>query len=100
MTMALSCAGWIATILLFCLPWPSFAERLPFTAYDTRDGLASDIVSAAAEDAQGFLWIGTYRGLSRFDGRGFRSFGREQGLNANKVTSLAVDRDGTISAAR
>lgn len=36
--------------------------------WTTRDGLPSDTVTALAEDADGYLWIGTDAGLARFDG--------------------------------
>lgn len=73
------------------------AEHLPFVHYTTADGLPSNELSAVIEDRRGFLWIGSYRGLSRFDGRGFRNFGKEHGLDkSTNITSLAVAPDGAI----
>jgi len=74
----------------------SSAERLSFTTYSATQGLFANDVNAAIEDAQGFLWIGTDKGLWRFDGWSFRSFGKELGLTKTNVTSLAMERDGTL----
>ena len=32
------------------------------------DGLSNDFITDIAQDGQGFVWIGTQAGLSRFDG--------------------------------
>jgi ligand-binding sensor domain-containing protein/signal transduction histidine kinase len=72
------------------------AQRLPFTTYTTSQGLAGDRVTSAVEDAQGLLWIGTDKGLSRFDGMAFRTFDRRNGLRNDYVTSIALGRDGTL----
>ena len=84
-----------AAILL--APCPARAERLPLAHYTTAHGLPSNDLSVVVEDARGFLWIGSYRGLSRFDGRGFRNFGRDHGLDkSTNVTSLAAAPDDSI----
>lgn len=36
--------------------------------YDTRHGLRNPDITALAQDARGFLWIGSNGGLARFDG--------------------------------
>jgi ligand-binding sensor domain-containing protein len=82
-----------ATALL-CCGAPSRAEHLPLTTYTTSQGLAGNDVDAAVEDARGFLWVATERGLSRFDGREFRNFGKDRGLSDERVTSLVLAPDG------
>ncbi|WP_421878061.1 two-component regulator propeller domain-containing protein [Marinoscillum sp.] len=42
--------------------------------YTTRDGLASNTVYAVAQDNLGYIWFGTSRGLSRFDGQRFVNY--------------------------
>jgi ligand-binding sensor domain-containing protein len=39
-----------------------------------RDELPQAAVLALAQDRQGYLWIGTYEGLVRFDGVRFATF--------------------------
>lgn len=36
--------------------------------YTTREGLPNDVITALTKDQEGFLWIGTNKGLVRFDG--------------------------------
>ncbi len=57
-----------------------------FTYYTTRDGLPSNHIRSLAGDAKGTLWIGTNRGLSRFDPRAktFRNFDISDGLPDNE----------------
>ena len=42
--------------------------------YTTRDGLASNVVNTIIQDRQGYLWLGTNHGLTRFDGHRFDNF--------------------------
>jgi ligand-binding sensor domain-containing protein/anti-sigma regulatory factor (Ser/Thr protein kinase) len=74
----------------------ALAQRLPLRAYSTADGLAGDAISALLPDSRGFLWVGTFTGLSRFDGREFRTFGAADGLPHPMVNALLEDRDGVI----
>jgi ligand-binding sensor domain-containing protein/signal transduction histidine kinase len=39
-----------------------------FSTFTTRQGLPSDSVYSIAQDRAGFIWIGTFGGLARFDG--------------------------------
>ena len=60
---------------------PATAELKPLTQYhleswQTRDGLPTNGIRALAQDADGFLWLGTDAGLVRFDGVEFRTFDR------------------------
>jgi ligand-binding sensor domain-containing protein len=44
-----------------------------------------------ARDKDGFIWVGTETGLSRFDGTHFRNFYTDDGLPDNEITKLFVD---------
>ena len=72
------------------------AERLPFTTFSSFGSRVYTDVNVVVEDRQGFLWLGTEKGLERFDGRNFRHFGKEQGLTKTNVTSLAFAGDGAL----
>ena len=48
------------------------------SAWTARDGLRG-IVSALAQTADGFLWVGTTEGLYRFDGMTFEAYKPETG---------------------
>src|SRR6187551_1343596 len=41
---------------------------------DTEDELPSSTVTAVEQTPDGYLWIGTHNGLSRFDGERFVTF--------------------------
>lgn len=62
--------------LLVGWPYPGRAQvSAPyFTRYTTEQGLAHNGVTALAYDRRGFLWVGTFSGLCRFDGVQFKVF--------------------------
>ena len=61
--------------------------------YTTHDGLASNALNTAIIDRQGYLWIGTNLGLSRFDGYRFVNFYREANgkRRMENVTGIVED---------
>ncbi len=68
-----------------------------WTHFKPTDGLASPDVRCFASGPQGFLWIGTARGITRFDGQSFVSYGSEEGgKRALDVQSIMSDKDGTV----
>src|SRR5215475_6338376 len=75
------------------------AERPPYKAYTTADGLAHDSVNKIYCDSHGFLWFCTAEGLSRFDGYRFKNYGQEQGLPHRNINDLLETRDGTYFVA-
>jgi signal transduction histidine kinase/ligand-binding sensor domain-containing protein len=66
--------------------------------WTTRDGLPQDHVRAIARTKDGFLWLATDAGLSRFDGFDFKNYGLRDGLGAAAVLSLLQTTDGTLWA--
>ncbi len=66
--------------------------------WDQDDGLPDNSVTALQQDAQGFLWIGTYNGLARFDGLNFVTFsaGKTAGLPRGKIRALLEDGHGAL----
>ncbi|HKA18847.1 MAG TPA: two-component regulator propeller domain-containing protein [Blastocatellia bacterium] len=97
----------IKRFILFCsvlltsltLNAPSNAERPPYKAYTTADGLAHDSVNKIHCDSRGFLWFCTAEGLSRFDGYRFKNYGQEQGLPHRNINDFLETRDGTYFVA-
>ena len=55
-----------------------------FTAISSKDGLASNTVTAMLKDSYGFIWFGTEDGLTRFDGLDYTIYRH----NAKDTTSL------------
>lgn len=50
------------------------AERILFAHYTEQDGLASNSVFSVSQDTNGFVWMATRYGISRFDGTNFKNF--------------------------
>ena len=50
------------------------AERMLFAHYTVEDGLTSNSVNAVCQDTNGFIWMATQFGISRFDGMNFKNF--------------------------
>ena len=82
---------WLLT-LIFSLFFSVFslAQKFSFIQYNTKKGLPQSQVNTITQDNDGYLWIGTYGGLARFDGEDFKNFGRNNGLLNNRITKLDV----------
>lgn len=61
-----------------------------------EDGLPSNTVRALYKDEQGFLWIGTDAGLSRYDGSTFVHYTAHDGLPGEKVWAITSDGKGKL----
>jgi len=63
-------------------------------------GLPSSSVTAITQTPDGYLWVGTYNGLVRFDGARFVTFDPENAsaLAHARVRKLSVDNQGVLYA--
>ena len=70
-------------------------EQLP-----SEIGLTHGAVNCIEQDSRGYLWLGTWSGLARYDGYKIRVFQQEPGnpdrLQSDQVTSLLEDRAGNL----
>ena len=74
------------------------STRYSLTSWGPGDGLRSGGVSALAQDAAGYLWLGTETGLVRFDGVRFApwtAFGESQ-LPDVPIRTLCAAKDGSL----
>ena len=62
--------------------------------YDNTNGLPTSEANAVAETPDGFIWIGSYSGLTRYDGRSFERIDSTTGISS--VVSLFVDSKGRL----
>lgn len=81
-----------ATLLLAS---PIAAERLIIRTYSVVDGLPSDRIVCLVTDRDGFLWVCTSGGLSRFDGSQFATYGTAHGLPDPVVNHFLQTRSGS-----
>ena len=88
------CVRAVLLALSVCLLAPANAE-VPATPQPRQltvaDGLPSSTINAFAEDRTGYLWLASRDGLARYDGRSYRVWRAEDGLQDNQVWSLHVD---------
>ncbi len=87
--------------LLTPLAWSAPEDQYAhFESIGDLQSVPDGVVTALAEDAQGFLWIGTPRGLVRFDGYDFRRYTHrrdaENSLAGNLIRSLLATTDGKL----
>jgi len=90
--------------------WLLGGEKLPakelsmrgyyLESYSAEKGLPQNTVTDLLQTSDGYLWIVTPFGLSRFDGVTFKTFspGTTPGLHENMFTSLAEDERGVMWA--
>jgi ligand-binding sensor domain-containing protein/signal transduction histidine kinase len=69
-------------------------ERLPVKSYTSADGLPQEKIKRIVQDSQGFIWLCTPLGLTRFDGYRFTSYEMKDGLPFNSVNDLLETRRG------
>lgn len=92
----------LAAAFLLSLNLPETAQggagNYKFTHLTSANsGLSYDGVSRIMQDSRGFIWIGTYHGLNRYDGRRFDVFtASDLGLTTDYINCFAEDRDGNI----
>ncbi len=65
------------------------AEGYSAVLYDNMSGLPTSEANAIAETGDGFIWIGSYAGLIRYDGNTFERMDSTNGIAS--VVSLFVD---------
>jgi ligand-binding sensor domain-containing protein/AraC-like DNA-binding protein len=68
--------------------------------WNVGDGLPQNSVTSIVQSPDGFIWLGTYSGLARFDGVEFRVLNRwnAPGLRSDRISVIYVEDDGTLWA--
>src|SRR3954465_259003 len=66
--------------------------------WTTEKGLPQNSVTAILQTRDGYLWVGTFGGLARFDGLKFTIFdtGNSPGLKSNRTIALFEDHTGVL----
>lgn len=93
-------------ILLPVCSHASIKAPLPLDDYftqtwDTRNGLPHNGINAIAQTNDGYLWIATWEGFARFNGREFKLFTRGSiaGLPDSAIKSLTPTQSGELLVA-
>lgn len=66
------------------------------TVFDERSGLPTGEANTVIQTTDGYLWIGSYGGLIRYDGSTFRNFSLEGALPSFSIRSLFEDSAGRL----
>ncbi|MBE9563091.1 MAG: hypothetical protein IMF12_09555, partial [Proteobacteria bacterium] len=76
------------------------AEDIKFEHLTVEDGLSNNIVFSVLQDSQGFIWVGTKNGLSKYNGNEFIVYTHDpddlNSLSGNYVRYLFEDHNGIL----
>ena len=76
------------------------AQPTQFNHYAVNDGLAQSVVLCIFQDSDGFIWLGTQNGLSRFNGYEFVNYFNEPGnpvsLSNSWIYDISEDSAGNL----
>ncbi|PKQ61396.1 hypothetical protein BZG02_15675 [Labilibaculum filiforme] len=84
-------------INVFATPEQSKLE--PLQQITISEGLSHNGVTSVLEDSKGYLWVGTYDGLNRYNGyevKSIRNTIDEKLMVSNRVRALLEDKNGNI----
>ena len=97
--------GWTTTVpaLFLCLGMAFSAgaaggRRQVSHVWLREDGLPQSAVSAVTQTRDGYIWVGTYNGLARFDGARFVNYDsiNTPGMANSRITCLFEAPDGAL----
>jgi|GEM_PF-4237275 len=85
--------GWLPSLPVMAASAP--ADSYSFRRLTSTEGLVSDVVFSLYQDSRGFVWIGTTKGVDRYDGIRFSHFAYDP-TRPDWVLSIAEDADGDM----
>ncbi|WP_073121243.1 ligand-binding sensor domain-containing protein [Reichenbachiella agariperforans] len=77
----------------------SLSIQAPRLNFHHIDGLNNNKITAFCQDHDGYMWIGTYNGLHRYDGQNYRLFlhnGDSSALKSSRIKCLLEDSRKTL----
>ncbi len=66
------------------------------TVYNEQNGLPTGEANVIMQTSDGYIWIGSYGGLIRYDGSAFRNFSLEGAISSSSIRSLYESADGRL----
>ena len=74
------------------------ASELSFvtTVYNDHNGLPTGEANTVLQSQNGYIWIGSYGGLIRYDGADFRNYSLEGAIPSSSIRSLYEDSQGRL----
>ena len=87
-------------LALAILSASAYAQPVQFERYSTGEGLTNHAVTAVLQDSRGFLWVGTFDGLNRYDGSSIKVYKPDPFLKGtisnNVIRDLLEDGEGNL----
>ncbi|MGD9897528.1 MAG: two-component regulator propeller domain-containing protein [Calditrichaceae bacterium] len=83
-------------LVLFAYLTITYSQTIPLRVYSIEEGLIQTQVQTITQDPDGYLWIGTKDGVSKFDGLHFYNYSKNSGLAENFVLTSICDKNGNI----
>ena len=71
-------------------------QTIPYKLYTPHDGLPQSQIQCLFQDSRGYIWVGTYQGLARFNGVNFDVLRPQDGLPNSSVRQIQEDAKGNI----
>lgn len=81
----------LPNFLFLLLSVQALAQKHNFISYNINEGLPQSQVLDIAQSEDRQLWMSTFAGITRFDGKKFYTFTTFEGLANNYVINFAVD---------
>ncbi len=93
----------VSSIVILFITYASFGQHMfsnyKVVHYTSKNGMPTDFIMNAYQTKEGFIWMNTYEGYLRFDGKQFVNFnaGNTPLLKSNNNTSLFIEsEDSTL----
>lgn len=80
----------------FCSLFQAHSQHYEYTQYTVEDGLPSNETYAVHEDHAGYIWIGTDRGVVRYNGYEFETFTTSDGAPDNTIFGFREAPDSSL----
>lgn len=66
-------------------------DQMHYKRFTMQDGLPHRVITKIVQDRTGYIWLGTYNGLCRFDGEQFETFNlTSENENIGRISSIGI----------
>lgn len=93
-------AVFLTLTVILCLPTAAFAQKndtnYVVTVYNDQNGLPTSEANVVLQTSDGYIWIGSYGGLIRYDGTTFRNYSLDGIISSSSIRSLYEDSKGRL----
>ena len=83
-------------ILFSFFSFLSFSQEIVYKQYSSENGLISSYITQAIQDDNGYIWLSTNNGISRFDGYTFENFNINDKLPENDIVGMYKTSNNTL----